>query len=214
MASLASMAGILSILLFCSWTLYAPPKAPKLGFRSSSHPLSLSLAEWLVFEGISVDESGRQHYLDASIAYKRAVLNAIDYLSRFGYSKEQVNSAAILPRVASLVHRLLIEAESKHAGISVALVLPLWGKDLGNRRQPECCCHPRHSHCHIRSGDLCHFISDPCSSPNDDDDEDDANRISDRRRGRCPPVLESWRGTPMSSTESWWKEESNETKIK
>ena len=88
-------------------------------------PMEPRFSEWLVFEGISVDESGRQHYLDASVAYKRAVLNAIDYLSKFGYSKEQVNSAAILPSVASLVHRLLIEAESKHAGISVALVLPL-----------------------------------------------------------------------------------------
>ncbi|CAN6562866.1 unnamed protein product [Malus baccata var. baccata] len=47
-------------------------------------------SEWLVFEGISVDESGKQHYLDATVAYKRAVLNAIDYLSKFGYSKEQV----------------------------------------------------------------------------------------------------------------------------
>jgi formamidase len=45
-----------------------------------------------VFEGISVDESGKQHFLDASVAYKRAVLNAIGYLSRFGYSKEQVGS--------------------------------------------------------------------------------------------------------------------------
>ncbi|KAG5076811.1 hypothetical protein JHK82_055506 [Glycine max] len=45
-------------------------------------------SEWLVFEGISVDESGRQHYLDASVAYKRVVLNAIDYISKFGYSKE------------------------------------------------------------------------------------------------------------------------------
>ena len=88
-------------------------------------PMEPRFSEWLVFEGISVDESGRQHYLDANVAYKRAVLNAIDYLSRFGYSKEQVNSAAILPRVASLVHRLLIEAEPKHAGLSVALVLPL-----------------------------------------------------------------------------------------
>ena len=60
-------------------------------------PMEPRFSEWLVFEGISVDESGRQHYLDASVAYKRAVLNAIDYLSRFGYSKEQVNSAAILP---------------------------------------------------------------------------------------------------------------------
>lgn len=49
-------------------------------------------AEWLVFEGLSVDESGRQHYLDASVAYKRAVLNAIHYLSKFGYTPEQVQS--------------------------------------------------------------------------------------------------------------------------
>ncbi|KAK9061901.1 hypothetical protein SSX86_019085 [Deinandra increscens subsp. villosa] len=53
-------------------------------------PVEPRFSEWLVFEGISVDESGRQHYLDASVAYKRAVLNAIDYLSKFGYSKEQV----------------------------------------------------------------------------------------------------------------------------
>lgn len=53
-------------------------------------PVEPRFSEWLVFEGISVDESGRQHYLDASVAYKRAVLNAIDYISKFGYSKEQV----------------------------------------------------------------------------------------------------------------------------
>jgi acetamidase/formamidase len=43
-----------------------------------------------VFEGISVDETGKQHYLDASVAYKRAVLNAVDYLSKFGYTREQI----------------------------------------------------------------------------------------------------------------------------
>nr|XP_010907399.1 uncharacterized protein LOC105034073 isoform X2 [Elaeis guineensis] len=53
-------------------------------------PVEPRFSEWLVFEGISVDEAGRQHYLDATVAYKRAVLNAIDYLSNFGYSKEQV----------------------------------------------------------------------------------------------------------------------------
>ncbi|KAJ6930232.1 formamidase-like isoform X2 [Populus alba x Populus x berolinensis] len=53
-------------------------------------PVEPRFSEWLVFEGISVDESGRQHFLDASVAYKRAVLNAIDYLSKFGYSKEQM----------------------------------------------------------------------------------------------------------------------------
>ncbi|KAF6170614.1 hypothetical protein GIB67_020176 [Kingdonia uniflora] len=53
-------------------------------------PVEPRFSEWLVFEGISVDESGRQHFLDATVAYKRAVLNAIDYLSKFGYSKEQI----------------------------------------------------------------------------------------------------------------------------
>ncbi|KAL8143204.1 hypothetical protein V2J09_016236 [Rumex salicifolius] len=53
-------------------------------------PVEPRFSEWLVFEGISVDEGGRQHFLDATVAYKRAVLNAIDYISKFGYSKEQV----------------------------------------------------------------------------------------------------------------------------
>jgi len=53
-------------------------------------PLEPRYSEWLVFEGVSVDEQGRQHYLDATIAYKRAVLNCIKYLAQFGYSEEQV----------------------------------------------------------------------------------------------------------------------------
>lgn len=59
-------------------------------------PLEPRFSEWLVFEGLSVDESGKQHYLDASIAYKRAVLNCIDYLSKFGYTKEQVSLSLLL----------------------------------------------------------------------------------------------------------------------
>eukprot|EP00878_Enallax_costatus_P019002 GHUV01020034.1.p1 GENE.GHUV01020034.1~~GHUV01020034.1.p1 ORF type:complete len:195 (+),score=38.25 GHUV01020034.1:642-1226(+) len=53
-------------------------------------PLEPRYSEWLVFEGISVDESGKQHYLDATVAYKRAVLNCIHYLAKFGYTPEQV----------------------------------------------------------------------------------------------------------------------------
>lgn len=45
--------------------------------------------DFLIFEGISVDESGRQHYLDPHISYRRACLNAIEYMKRFGYSFEQ-----------------------------------------------------------------------------------------------------------------------------
>jgi formamidase len=53
-------------------------------------PLEPRYSEWLVFEGLSVDEKGMQHYLDASLAYKRAVLNCIKYLAQFGYTPEQV----------------------------------------------------------------------------------------------------------------------------
>mmetsp|Transcript_37629 Transcript_37629/g.53067 ORF Transcript_37629/g.53067 Transcript_37629/m.53067 type:complete len:452 (-) Transcript_37629:3279-4634(-) len=53
-------------------------------------PLEPRYSEWLVFEGVSVDEKGVQHYLDATIAYKRAVLNCIKYLAKFGYTEEQV----------------------------------------------------------------------------------------------------------------------------
>merc|ERR1712084_3291 len=53
-------------------------------------PLEPRYSEWLVFEGISVDEDGVQHFMDTSIAYKQAVLNCIKYLSKFGYTEEQV----------------------------------------------------------------------------------------------------------------------------
>merc|ERR1712048_1373041 len=53
-------------------------------------PLEPRYSEWLVFEGISVDEDGVQHYLDATIAYKRAVLDCIKYLSQFGYTEQQI----------------------------------------------------------------------------------------------------------------------------
>ena len=53
-------------------------------------PLEPKFSEWLVFEGISVDEDGKQHYMDASIAFKQAVLNCIRYLAQFGFTQEQV----------------------------------------------------------------------------------------------------------------------------
>lgn len=43
----------------------------------------------LIFEGISVDENGKQHYLDVNVAYRQACLNAIEYMKKFGYTGEQ-----------------------------------------------------------------------------------------------------------------------------
>ncbi|WP_394740510.1 formamidase [Natronococcus roseus] len=46
-------------------------------------------SDWVTFEGYSVTEDGEQRYMDAHVAYRRAALEAIDYLAKFGYSREQ-----------------------------------------------------------------------------------------------------------------------------
>lgn len=56
-------------------------------FRPS--PITPKYDDFLIFEGISVDEAGKQHYLDVHIAYRQACLNAIEYLTKFGYSRAQ-----------------------------------------------------------------------------------------------------------------------------
>lgn len=40
---------------------------------------------YLTFEGFSVDEKGKQHFLDATIAYRQTTLRCIEYLRRFGW---------------------------------------------------------------------------------------------------------------------------------
>jgi formamidase len=52
-------------------------------------PVEPRYLQHLIFEGISVDEDGEQYYLDAHIAYRRACLNAIEYMKKFGYTGEQ-----------------------------------------------------------------------------------------------------------------------------
>ncbi len=56
-------------------------------FRPS--PITPKYDDYLIFEGISVDESGTQHYLDVHVAYRQACLNAIEYLKKFGYTGAQ-----------------------------------------------------------------------------------------------------------------------------
>jgi formamidase len=71
-------------------------------------PVEPRYSEYLVFEGISVDEfSGEQYYLDAHVAYRRACLNAIEYLKKFGYTGEQayllLSCAPVEGRVSGIV---------------------------------------------------------------------------------------------------------------
>ncbi|MEH6455916.1 MAG: formamidase [Cocleimonas sp.] len=55
-------------------------------------PIAPKYDDYLIFEGISVDEEGEQHYLDVQVAYRQACLNAIEYMKKFGYSGAQAYS--------------------------------------------------------------------------------------------------------------------------
>ncbi|MCX4854106.1 formamidase [Streptomyces canus] len=64
--------------------------------------------EFISFVGISVDHaSDTNHYLDATLAYRNACLNAVEYLKTFGYSGEQayllLGSAPIEGRLSGVV---------------------------------------------------------------------------------------------------------------
>jgi formamidase len=70
-------------------------------------PVEPHYSEYLVFEGISVDENGDQHYLDTNLAYRNACLNAIAYLEKFGFTGEQayllLSSAPVEGRISGIV---------------------------------------------------------------------------------------------------------------
>ncbi|OLN87715.1 putative formamidase [Colletotrichum chlorophyti] len=61
----------------------------------------------IYFEGFSVDEHGKQHYLDVNVAYRQTCLRVIEYLRRFGYSDYQsyllMSCAPIQGHVAGIV---------------------------------------------------------------------------------------------------------------
>ncbi|KAI0314332.1 Acetamidase Formamidase [Amylostereum chailletii] len=54
-------------------------------------PIDPVYSSKLIFEGISVDYhgDGKQYNMDATVAYKQAALNAIAYLQKLGYTREQ-----------------------------------------------------------------------------------------------------------------------------
>ncbi|KAF6819660.1 formamidase [Colletotrichum plurivorum] len=61
----------------------------------------------IYFEGFSVDEHGKQHYMDVTVAYRQTSLRVIEYLRRFGYSDYQayllMSCAPIQGHVAGIV---------------------------------------------------------------------------------------------------------------
>ncbi|XP_042481354.1 formamidase-like isoform X2 [Macadamia integrifolia] len=90
-------------------------------------PVEPRFPEWLVFEGVSVDESGKQHYMDATVAFKRAVLNAIDYISKFGYSREQ---SYLLLSACPCEGRISGIVDSPNACATLAIPTAIFDQDI------------------------------------------------------------------------------------
>ena len=70
-------------------------------------PVEPRYSNYLTFQGISVDETNKQYFLDATLAYRQACISAIKYLTHFGYTEEQVYcllaAAPVEGRIGSIV---------------------------------------------------------------------------------------------------------------
>jgi formamidase len=91
-------------------------------------PVEPHYSEYLIFEGISVDEfTGEQYYLDAHVAYRRACLNAIEYLKKFGFTGEQ---AYLLLSCAPVEGRLSGIVDIPNACATLALPTSIFDKNI------------------------------------------------------------------------------------
>jgi formamidase len=91
-------------------------------------PVEPRYSEYLVFEGISVDEfTGEQYYLDAHVSYRNACLNAIAYLKRFGFTGEQ---AYLLLSCAPVEGRLSGVVDIPNACCTLALPTAIFDKSI------------------------------------------------------------------------------------
>ena len=91
-------------------------------------PVEPRYSEYLIFEGISVDEfTGEQYYLDAHVAYRRACFNAIEYLKNFGYTGEQ---AYLLLSCAPVEGRVSGIVDIPNACCTLALPTAIFDQDI------------------------------------------------------------------------------------
>ena len=91
-------------------------------------PVEPRYSEYLVFEGISVDEfTGKQYFMDVHIAYRRACLNAIEYLKKFGFTGEQ---AYLLLSCAPVEGRVSGIVDIPNACCTVAIPTEIFDKNI------------------------------------------------------------------------------------
>lgn len=94
----------------------------------------LTYGPQIVFQGISVDEDGQQHYLDANVAYRQACLNAIEYLKTQGYTGEQ---AYLLLSSAPIEGHLSGVVDIPNSCCTLALPLEIFDRDISPKIDVE-----------------------------------------------------------------------------
>jgi formamidase len=92
-------------------------------------PIDPLYSSKLIFEGISVDYhgDGKQYNMDATVAYKQAALNAIAYLQKIGYTREQ---AYLLLSAAPIESHVGAVVDSPNACVTLALPLGIFEHDI------------------------------------------------------------------------------------
>lgn len=91
-------------------------------------------SRYLTFEGFSVDEHGKQHFMDATVAYRQACLRAIEYLKQFGYSGEQIylllSCAPIRGSIAGIV-------DIPNVCTTLGVPMDIFDFDISVEREPQ-----------------------------------------------------------------------------
>jgi formamidase len=90
-------------------------------------PVSATYTDYIVFEGFSVDSDGKQYNLDPHISFRQACLDAITYLTRFGYSREQ---AYVILSTAPIEGRINAMGGAPNAVCTLALPTAIFAGDV------------------------------------------------------------------------------------
>ncbi|KAF9450484.1 Acetamidase/Formamidase [Macrolepiota fuliginosa MF-IS2] len=119
-------------------------------------PVDPMYSQKLVFEGLSVDINGdgKQYNMDAyvcvavnrTVAYKQAALNAISYLQKLGYTREQ---AYLLLSAAPIESHVGAIVDSPNACVTLAVPTGIFENDILPR--PEGLLKHNYGQCAIRS---------------------------------------------------------------
>ncbi|KAK0611180.1 Acetamidase/Formamidase family-domain-containing protein [Immersiella caudata] len=88
---------------------------------------SFGPGRYIYFEGFSVDQNGKQHYMDVTVAYRQTCMRVIEYLRRFGYDDYQIylllSCAPIQGHVAGIV-------DIPNACTTIGLPVDIFGFDI------------------------------------------------------------------------------------